>query len=277
MAALETVYAVKEWVHLMQNKPNIKAVFFDIDGTLLSHKLGDIPASARRAVKALREKGIHCVIASGRHLIQIKTLPLRDMEFDGFIMLNGQLCADNSGELFFANPITGDALENILQIFHGNQICMMLIEKDTMYLNFVDDNVRKAQASISTPVAPLGEYTGKPIYQAITYLEAGGEAAFADKVPGCFLTRWNPNAVDIICESGGKEAGILAYLEKNGIRREETMAFGDAVNDLGMLRLAGIGVCMGNGSPDIQAQADYVTASVEEDGIEKALQHFGLI
>lgn len=262
---------------MTQNKPNIKAVFFDIDGTLLSHKLGDVPVSARRAVTALREKGIHCVIASGRHFIQMKTLPLRDMEFDGYIMLNGQLCVDKKGELFYATPITGEALENVLQIFHGNEICMMLIERDTMYLNFEDEHVRRAQADISTPVAPLGSYSGAPIYQAIAYLREGGEAAFADRVPGCYLTRWNPNAVDIIHEAGGKEAGIRAYLEQNGIRMEETMAFGDAINDLGMLQLAGIGVCMGNGAPEIQAQADYVADSVENDGIEKALRFYGLI
>ena len=255
----------------------IKAAFFDIDGTLLSHKLKDVPQSARNAVAALRSRGVKCLVASGRHIIEMDRLPLRDMTFDGYITLNGQLCVDNEGDLFFANPITGEALETVLEVFHAKKICMMLIERDTMYLNFEDENVRKAQASISTPVAPLGEYTGKPIYQAIAYLEEGGEAAFADRVPGCFLTRWNPNAVDVICKTGGKEAGIQAYLDKMGISREETIAFGDAVNDLQMLKFAGIGVCMGNGHPLAKEAADYVTADLEDDGIEKALQHFGLI
>ncbi len=255
----------------------IKAVFFDIDGTLLSHKLGDIPQSARRAVAALRAKGIRCVLSTGRHLTQMATLPTRDMQFDGCIALNGQLCADASGELFFSNPITGPALQKVLEIFHGDQMCMMLIEKDTMYLNFVNDHVRLTQASISTPVAPLGQYTGKPIYQAIAYVEQWQEAAFADQIPGCKLTRWFDHAVDVICESGGKEAGIQAYLKKTGISREETMAFGDAVNDIGMLKLAGIGVCMGGGHSDAQAAADYVTDTLENDGIEKALIHFGIL
>ena len=83
--------------------------------------------------------------------------------------------------------------------------------------------------------------------------------------------------MDIICKTGGKEAGIQAYLDKMGISREETIAFGDAVNDLQMLKFAGIGVCMGNGHPLAKEAADYVTADLEDDGIEKALQHFEVI
>ena len=55
------------------------------------------------------------------------------------------------------------------------------------------------------------------------------------------------------------------------------MAFGDGENDMAMLRFAGIGVAMGNGSDLLKRKADYVTASVDDDGIEKALLHFGLI
>ena len=55
------------------------------------------------------------------------------------------------------------------------------------------------------------------------------------------------------------------------------MAFGDGGNDIPMLRHVGIGVAMGNAENDVKQVADYVTASVDEDGIEKALRHFGVI
>lgn len=57
----------------------------------------------------------------------------------------------------------------------------------------------------------------------------------------------------------------------------EVMAFGDGGNDMDMLRHAGIGVAMGNARPEVQACADYVTATVDEDGVAKALRHFGVI
>lgn len=52
------------------------------------------------------------------------------------------------------------------------------------------------------------------------------------------------------------------------------MAFGDGGNDIPIVREAGIGVAMGNANESLKAVADYVTASVEEEGIRKALEHF---
>jgi hydroxymethylpyrimidine pyrophosphatase-like HAD family hydrolase len=55
------------------------------------------------------------------------------------------------------------------------------------------------------------------------------------------------------------------------------MAFGDGGNDVPMVRDAGVGVAMGNACEELKAVADYVTLSVDDDGIEAALQHDGLI
>ena len=55
------------------------------------------------------------------------------------------------------------------------------------------------------------------------------------------------------------------------------MAFGDGGNDIPIIEYAGIGVAMGNATPDVKAAADYVTGSVDEDGIISALRHFGVI
>lgn len=59
--------------------------------------------------------------------------------------------------------------------------------------------------------------------------------------------------------------------------RKKTMAFGDGGNDISMLRHAAIGVAMGNANDDVKETADYITTSVDEDGIQKALKHFGII
>ena len=62
-----------------------------------------------------------------------------------------------------------------------------------------------------------------------------------------------------------------------GIAPAEAMAFGDGENDLSMLRRAGIGVAMGTASAAVKSGADYVTGTVDEDGILSALEHFGLL
>ena len=69
-------------------------------------------------------------------------------------------------------------------------------------------------------------------------------------------------------------AGMAAHL---GLNTSETMAFGDGGNDIPMLRHAGVGVAMGNAASEVQNAADYVTTSVDEDGILNALKHFGIL
>lgn len=69
----------------------------------------------------------------------------------------------------------------------------------------------------------------------------------------------------------------LQYIESLGISREETIAFGDGENDMGMLRYAGIGVALGNAEEEVKAAADYVTADIDDQGVWKALKHFEII
>ena len=57
----------------------IKAAFFDVDGTLLSHRTKSVPQSARDALDGLRARGIHCVVATGRQLPEMEKLPVADI------------------------------------------------------------------------------------------------------------------------------------------------------------------------------------------------------
>ena len=62
-----------------------------------------------------------------------------------------------------------------------------------------------------------------------------------------------------------------------GLKKEETISFGDDTQDISMKKATGTFVCMGNGKDEVKAVADYVTDRIENDGLEKALKHFKLI
>ena len=72
------------------------------------------------------------VIATGRHSTEIDRLPVNDIKFDAYITLNGQLCYDLKGNVFYENPIkeTGE----ILKFFHSSTVPVMLVEKGTVLL-----------------------------------------------------------------------------------------------------------------------------------------------
>lgn len=255
----------------------IKAAFFDVDGTLLSHKTKSVPESARRAVKQLRAAGILCILATGRQMQEMEKLPIADMEFDGYITLNGQLVLDGEKNILFGTPLTGRAKEYLVRAFAEKTFPALLVEEEKVYLNFEDRRVRVLQAAISSPVPPLGSYSGRDIYQVCAYLDPEDEHLVEEIAGDCVMTRWAFGGMDIIARGGGKVTGIRRYLDRLGIRPEETIAFGDGENDIEMLRFAGIGIAMGNAWDSAKAAADYVTAEIDDDGVAKALLHFGLI
>ena len=255
----------------------IKAIFFDVDGTLISHTTGEVPESTRAALEKLREKGIKRVVATGRHMIELSILPVSDIKFDGYVTLNGQLVLDGEGKIIYENPIEGKDQKALVRLFNEKKIPVALVEKDRMYINYVNQYVESAQQAVSTPVPPVGEYTGENIYLAIVYLSKENEHIMSTELPGCTATRWNDYGLDVIASTGGKAKGIKQYLKAVGLTEKDTMAFGDGENDMEMLKLVNIGVAMGNSSVELKDEANYVTGSVDKNGLARALSFYDLL
>ena len=257
----------------------LRAVFFDIDGTLLSHKTNSVPSSARRALEALREKGILTFIATGRHISMLRQMkPLEGLPFDGIISLNGQYCRNDAGVIYHC-PIEPDSIARLLDYLKEDPHPCILVEEDRMYINFHNALVEKVQAAIHSEMPELGDldrgYT-HPIYQAILYM-SDADRAKLPPLSGVKLTSWTLGGADVIPASGGKAAGIARVLEHYGIAKADTMAFGDGENDVDMFSAVGISVAMGNACDAAKQAAHYVTGDADEDGIWNALKHFGVL
>lgn len=255
----------------------IRAVFFDIDGTLYSHSAGQIYPSTLAAVRSLQENGILTVICTGRHLLEMKELPVLSQPFDGYITLNGQICLDEKFEVYDSHPIVGEDKDRLISVFNEKKIPLMLVEKDRLYINCFNEMIARTQDAIGTPVPEIREYDGADIFLACAFLMPEDQKLLMARFCSLKAVNWHPYGIDILPENSGKMAGIKAFLKKYGISREETMAFGDAQNDIDMISFAGIGVAMGNAPENVCAAADYVTEDVDHDGIVRALVHFGLL
>lgn len=258
----------------------IKAAFFDIDGTLAAVKSHFIPDSTREAIAMLKEKGILCVLSTGRHSLEVEEENiLPGLTFDGAVWLTGQLC-ELRGEYVLKNCFSERELAIVKEFLKQRGRSCIFMEKDAMYCNLVDERIQREQAKIGTAVPPVRSIENlekREILQMIPFIDEEEERELLKLLPECRLTRWGEGVVDFLPGGGGKEQGIHAICERAGITPEEVIAFGDADNDIGMLHLAGIGVAMGNGEEAAKEAADYVTARIEEDGIWKALTEFGII
>ena len=216
-------------------------------------------------------------LSTGRHILELRSLPVGEMAFDGYITLNGQLCLDSSQQQLSSTPLPPQAVQALADLFCADGPPLALVEEERIYINRVTDasgRRRRKSPPLSrrSPPIPADGLSGHGLL-----LQKRGPPSEALLPTGCKLARWSEGGVDIIPEAGGKAAGMRRFLTRFGLSRLECMAFGDAENDLDMLAYAGIGVAMGNASEAVKHAADYVTASVDEKGIEQALRHFRLI
>lgn len=260
----------------------IKALFFDVDGTLVSFRQKFLSDQLLRDLTALRERGIRLFLSTGRALQDLeRTGMLRGARFDGYVTIGGQFCCDEEGVAFRDEPICLDDMRGAYELLLEHPEIPALLEGNgESWLTRMDERVREIYAFLHTepyPVCPLERLLEMKVYQFVPFVAAGEEQRFLDVMPGCACTRWHPKGVDILPRDGGKGAGVRAALEHYGLKADEIMAFGDGENDMTMLKLAGTAVAMGNADEPVKKLADYVTAGVEEDGISQALRHFGLL
>ena len=255
----------------------IKAVFFDIDGTLVSFKTHEVPASTVKALAALREKGVKVFIATGRQKGSINNLG--SLQFDGYVTLNGGFCLAGD-KVIYKRSIPQEDIQALIRYQQEKPFPCALVEEDGLFQNYIDENAFSLYGLLNfplPPVRPLEENNGKEVFQLIAFFQAANEQEIMSVLPHCEATRWNPLFADVVPKGSSKAIGIDHIIAHYGIALEETMAFGDGGNDIPMLRHAGIGVALGNASDEVKASADWVTTSVDEDGIMNALRHFGVI
>ena len=257
----------------------IKAVFFDIDGTLVSFKTHRISPAVLDGLHRLQAKGVKLFIATGRQQ-ETAEAAVGVFPFDGYITVSGQFCFAGD-QVLWDNPIPPDSARHLIGLLERSKSPCVFLEGTQSHT--VNPNPRldlfPEQLNIPIPpVIPIREMLDRKFYQAVAfYTREEQQAAGADFFPGLDVLRWHPAFVDVVAPGGGKDRGMDVLLDHFGIDLSETMAFGDGENDLPMLRHAHIGVAMGNADELVKKQADYITGSVDEDGILTALAHFGLI
>lgn len=259
-------------------KPNIKAAFFDLDGTLLSHTLKRIPESAELAIRKLQENGIKVFLATGRHMIQLYDLPVMHIDYDGFITLNGQLVLDKDKNLISGIEFDDITTSFFVDLFNKKEMPLIFMEEKEIYLNFTNEKVKEVLKSVSTEKLEVKEYTGNKLYMVTNFISPSEDEEFRKLLPeNIEIARWGDSGSDLILKGDGKVVGIKQVIDYLNITKEEIIAFGDADNDLSMLDFAGIGVALGNGTKACKDHADYITNHIDEDGVYNALKHFELI
>lgn len=97
-------------------------------------------------------------------------------------------------------------------------------------------------------------------------------AHLPDVFPDMAISSSSPTNIEINCAQANKGAALQVLCDRLGIPISQSVAFGDGLNDVSMLRTAGVGVAMGNASAEIKANADRIAESCDNDGVAKMIE-----
>ena len=277
----------------------VKAVFFDIDGTLVNDRKS-VLKSTKDAIKIVKEQGVLVGVATGRGPFFVKDL-MEDLNLDFAVTYNGQYILTKD-KVLFTSPISKLHLRQLITYAKKEGKEIALGTKDAMVgskimsfgMGSFSQRISRFVPSVLTrtvshsfnrlvsKVVPQKEedllyLMNQPIYQVLMLMTPEESEKAAADFDDLKLTRSNPFAVDIINRGNSKLEGIRRVGKEYGFDLNQVMAFGDSDNDLEMLAGVGMSVAMGNGSSSVKEVAKHITTSNQQDGIHKALEHFGVL
>ena len=247
----------------------------------MSFETHQIPPSTILALTQAKANGHKVFIATGRPPIIITNLVAIEHLIDGYVTTNGALCFIGEQTVACHAIPQEDAKLVVDDSIKKNYGLIMVGEKDVAVLDpngDVDRIFRQHLAVQNLELAkPVEKVLEQRVLQMTPFFPEEYEKELMARLPSCTSGRWHQEFTDITAKQADKGQGLLAIAKQAGLDPKFTMAFGDGGNDLSMIRTAGIGVAMGNALDSLKQEADYVTTSVDDNGIRHALQHFNLI
>lgn len=256
----------------------IRIIFFDIDGTLLNLGEKQLSKRVKDALNQVKKNNILVFAATGRPPYALPKF--EGFEFDGILGFNGAVGLYHN-QIIYSNPLDKKEVQIILERSTNIQKAALLATNTRMGSNFydkdLDDYMKIAVPEGQNIIKDFDKLLKMDIYQIMSGVNINQEQYLLKDLKHTTSTRWVPTAVDIIPKNGGKGKGIQNILKHFNFSIEESMAFGDAGNDIDMLQTVGTSIAMGNAQEEVKKIADYITKPVSEDGVYWALKQFNLI
>jgi Cof subfamily protein (haloacid dehalogenase superfamily) len=220
-------------------------------------------------------------IATGRPPIILTNLGAIEHLIDGYITTNGALCFVGD-EFVTCQPIPKSDVMTVVEDSKAKGYSLIVVgKKDVAVLDPTGDVNRIFQQMLAVKnldkASPLEEVLKQDILQLTPFFPADYEQQLMARLPQCISGRWHPEFTDITANGADKGKGIVAIARHDGLDISQTIAFGDGGNDTSMILQAGIGIAMGNAIDELKHQADYVTTSVDDDGVLNALRYYGIV
>lgn len=259
------------------------ALFFDIDGTILSEITKEIPQSAFEAMREAKRAGHLLFINTGRTWCSIPA-KIRQFPFDGFLCGCGTYLTYQD-EVLFSSSISRERGLEIIDKMRECRLDGILEGTEDIYLSERMSRFDRLESSrryfrneglgIENSIEK-GDFIYDKLF--IYADEKSDRDGFFEFVKDD-IEPIDRGEDTYECTQKGFSKGTACdfILKKFGMELEQAYVFGDSTNDISMFEYAKHTIAMGAHAAELEPYTEYVTAKVEEDGIAQAIRHYGLI
>ena len=263
-----------------------KLLASDFDNTLVPFGEPRAHAAVVKAVKKLQAAGGKFVISTGRGYCVINKEQLGGIRFDYAITCNGACVVDKNGAIVAEHPLTNEEMYALVDFCEDYNYPLQFDFRDAYYAyceydalkGFYDDMAKSGlfcldgedqdrhlidmphAAFVVMPPEELAHFNEKYGHLELHFMQVGGVSQ----------NGWC--CYDVVRGGMDKGVGLADLCEKMGLTLADAVAAGDSANDVGMLKAAGLGCCMDNGTPDAKEAADRIIGDVREDGLAALIE-----
>ncbi|PRR82162.1 HAD family hydrolase [Clostridium vincentii] len=257
-----------------------RAIFFDVDGTLLDclNGISDITPRVKKSIRELQANGDYVFIATGRPYAFMSEA-LLNFGFDGFVLTNGSQVTIKD-KLIYNDPINKDFVKELVNNFERLSLQYILQGKLHSYMK---ENCRELYSffdscSISRKyIESVYDIENVDTYKIEMLCKNKKDVSYclslANSNYDC-IQDLERDHFEFYSKRNTKATGILKALDYLNIDIENSYAFGDGTNDIEMLSTVGCGIAMGNASDEVKSYAKKVTDTVHNDGVALGIEAF---
>lgn len=244
------------------NRPEIKLIALDMDGTLLNdhHEVSD---ANRQAIKEAEKKGVKVVLSTGRSLRTAKDYVL-SLELSSYLVtVNGSEIWGPDGELVERTPVATEHIQWMHDLSRQNNARFWAISTENNWNNEMPEDV------LSQEWLKFGFHIEEDDIREKVLKELEAKGLF--EISNSSLVNIEVNSIGI-----NKAKGLQKVCSLLGISMKNVMAVGDSMNDIAMITEAGLGIAMGNAQETVKKAADDITGKNTENGVALAIQKWVL-
>ena len=280
------------------DKMERKIIFLDIDGTLTLPK-GGVSSRVKDAITQVRQNGHYVFICSGRNRAGVESL--MPIGFDGAICSAGGYIEIN-GQKIYESCLCDEDLKIARDVFDRNHV---LYNLETTHITFSSDEMNKEFVKMQLNGEKVNSEMMRLMNEQMKQFNIHSLEEFnQNPIPVqklCFIARDEKDLIEprdilskryhfivhelfsketingeIIIKGTNKGKAIQKVVEILGLSMDDTIGFGDSMNDFEMIQVCHYGVAMANGSEELKAYASTVCESVEDDGVYHELKRLVL-